>query len=64
MNEVVIVSTARTALARAWKGGFNLTHPVTLGAAASRAAIERAGIEAAALETCWWAAPTPKAPRA
>jgi acetyl-CoA C-acetyltransferase len=50
VNEVVIVSTARTALARAWKGGFNLTHPVTLGAAASRAAIERAGIETAALE--------------
>lgn len=50
MNDVVVVSTARTALAKSWKGGFNLTHPVTLGGAAVRAAIERAGIDAGAIE--------------
>jgi acetyl-CoA C-acetyltransferase len=48
--EAVIVSTARTALAKSWRGAFNLTHGATLGAHAVRHAIERAGVEAAAIE--------------
>mgnify|MGYP001401769334 CR=1 FL=1 len=50
MTDAVIVSTARTALARSFKGGFNITHPVTLGGHAVSHAIARAGIEAAEVE--------------
>jgi acetyl-CoA C-acetyltransferase len=44
MNEAVIVSTARTGLARSYKGGFNLTHPVTLGGHVVAHAMRRAGL--------------------
>jgi len=44
MTEAVIVSTARTALARSFKGGFNLTHPVTLGGHVVAHAIQRANL--------------------
>ena len=44
MTDAVIVSTARTPLAKSWKGAFNLTHGATLGAHAVRAAVERAGV--------------------
>jgi len=47
MTAAVIVSTARTPLAKSWKGAFNMTHGATLGGHAVRAAVERAGIEAA-----------------
>ena len=46
MTEAVIVSTARTALAKSWKGAFNMTHGATLGGHAVRHAIERAKIDA------------------
>ncbi|MEA1028082.1 acetyl-CoA C-acyltransferase [Pseudomonas sp. N-137] len=44
MSNAVIVSTARTGLTKSFRGGFNLTHPVTMGAHVVRQAIERAGI--------------------
>ncbi|CAB3778472.1 3-ketoacyl-CoA thiolase [Paraburkholderia caffeinitolerans] len=50
MTEAVIVSTARTALAKSWKGAFNLTHGATLGGHAVQHAIARAGIEPAEVE--------------
>ncbi|MCO4864424.1 acetyl-CoA C-acyltransferase [Cupriavidus sp. WGlv3] len=50
MNEAVIVSTARTALAKSWKGAFNMTHGATLGGHAVQHAIARAKIEAAEVE--------------
>jgi acetyl-CoA C-acetyltransferase len=50
MTDAVIVSTARTPLAKSWKGAFNMTHGATLGGHAVRAAIERAGIEGAEVE--------------
>ncbi|VXC38990.1 3-ketoacyl-CoA thiolase [Burkholderia sp. 8Y] len=50
MNEAVIVSTARTALAKSWKGAFNMTHGATLGGHALRHAIARAGIDAGEVE--------------
>ena len=50
MTDAVIVSTARTPLAKSWKGSFNMTHGATLGGAALAAAIERAGIEPAQVE--------------
>ncbi|MEO7494267.1 MAG: acetyl-CoA C-acyltransferase [Massilia sp.] len=42
--DAVIVSTARTGLAKSWKGAFNMTHGATLGGHVLRAAIERAGL--------------------
>ena len=45
MREAVIVSTARTGLAKSWRGAFNMTHGATLGGAAVKAAVERAGID-------------------
>ncbi|PZX24146.1 MULTISPECIES: acetyl-CoA C-acyltransferase [Cupriavidus] len=50
MNEAVIVSTARTGLAKSWKGAFNMTHGATLGGHAVQHAIARAKIEAAEVE--------------
>jgi acetyl-CoA C-acetyltransferase len=50
MTQAVIVSTARTPLAKSWKGAFNMTHGATLGGHAVRAAVERAGIEAAEVD--------------
>src|SRR5439155_8921275 len=50
MSNAVIVSTARTPLAKSWKGAFNMTHGATLGGLAVKAAIERAGIDPAAVE--------------
>ena len=44
MVDAVIVSTARTALAKSWKGAFNLTHGATLGGHVVQHAITRAGI--------------------
>jgi len=46
MTSAVIVSTARTPLAKSWKGSFNMTHGATLGGHAIEHAIKRAGIEA------------------
>ena len=50
MTDAVIVSTARTPLAKSWKGAFNMTHGASLGGHALQAAIQRAGIEAGAVE--------------
>ena len=50
MTNAVIVSTARTPLAKSWKGSFNMTHGATLGGHAVEHAISRAGIEAAEVE--------------
>ncbi|MFJ2684319.1 acetyl-CoA C-acyltransferase [Pseudomonas sp. NPDC087342] len=44
MNEVVIVSTARTPIGKAYRGTFNITPAPTLAAHAMGAAIVRAGI--------------------
>jgi len=45
MNEAVIVSTARTPLAKSFRGSFNMTHGATLAGHAVQHAIARAGIE-------------------
>jgi acetyl-CoA C-acetyltransferase len=50
MTDAVIVSTARTGLAKSWKGAFNMTHGAALGGHALQAAIARAGIEAGEVE--------------
>src|SRR5207247_8226804 len=50
MTSTVIVSTARTPLAKSWKGAFNMTHGATLGGHAVKAAVERAGIDGALVD--------------
>ncbi|MEY3674377.1 MAG: 3-ketoacyl-CoA thiolase [Pseudomonadota bacterium] len=50
MTQAVIVSTARTPLAKSWKGSFNMTHGATLGGHVVKHAIARAGIEAAEVD--------------
>ena len=50
MTQAVIVSTARTPLAKSWKGSFNMTHGATLGGHAVQHAIQRAGIDPAAVD--------------
>ncbi|MCP4840092.1 MAG: acetyl-CoA C-acyltransferase [Halieaceae bacterium] len=45
MAEAVIVSTARTPIGKAYRGGFNNLAGATLGAASVSAAVERAGID-------------------
>jgi len=50
MSDAVIVSTARTGLAKSWKGAFNMTHGATMGGHVVKAAIERAGIDPAEVE--------------
>jgi acetyl-CoA C-acetyltransferase len=48
--DAVIVSTARTALTKSWRGAFNLTHGATLGGHVVKAAMERARIDPASVE--------------
>src|ERR1700712_5733283 len=50
MTEAVIVSTARTGLAKSWKGAFNMTHGATLGGHVVQHAVARAGIDPAEVE--------------
>ena len=52
MTDVVIVSTARTGLAKSWKGTFNMTYGATLGGHAIQHAVARAGIDPAEVEDC------------
>jgi len=60
MTNALIVSTARTPLAKSWKGSFNMTHGATLGGHAVRHAIERAGIDPAAVEDVIMGTATPE----
>ena len=60
MTAALIVSTARTPLAKSWKGAFNMTHGATLGGHAIEHAIKRAGIEAAEVEDVLMGCATPE----
>ena len=50
MTEAVIVSTARTALTKSWRGGFNMTHGAVLGGHVVDHAVQRAKIDPAEVE--------------
>ncbi|HEX6634138.1 MAG TPA: acetyl-CoA C-acyltransferase [Usitatibacter sp.] len=50
MADAVIVSTARTGLAKSWRGALNMTHGATMGGHVVRHAIERARIDPASVE--------------
>lgn len=60
MTDAVIVSTARTGLAKSWKGAFNMTHGATLGGHVLNAAIERAQIDAGEIEDVIMGCATPE----
>jgi acetyl-CoA C-acetyltransferase len=45
MTDAVIVSAARTGLAKSWRGGFNMTHGATLGGHVVKHAVERAKVD-------------------
>ena len=60
MSNAVIVSTARTPLAKSWKGAFNMTHGATLGGHAVQHAVQRAGIEGAEVEDVIMGCATPE----
>ena len=50
MREAVIVSTARTGLAKSYRGGFNNTHGAAMSGHAVKHAIERAKVEPGEVE--------------
>lgn len=60
MNRAVILSTARTGLAKSWKGAFNMTHGATLGAHSVSAAVERAKIDPSEVEDVLIGCATPE----
>lgn len=49
-REAVIVSTARTPIGKAFRGAFNITHPVTMGGHVISHALDRAKVEAGEVE--------------
>src|SRR5580698_10359376 len=53
MREAVIVSYARTGLAKSGRGGFNITPTVSMAAHAVKHAVERPGVEKEAVEDCF-----------
>ena len=50
MKEAVIVSTARTGLAKSFRGSFNMTHGATMGGHVVEHAVARAGIDPGEVE--------------
>ncbi len=54
MREAAIVSTARTAIGRAYRGAFNATEAPVLAGHVMNAAVERAGIDAARIDDVFW----------
>ena len=53
MREAVIVSYARTGLAKSGRGGFNITPPMSLAAHAVKHAVDRAGVDKEYVEDCY-----------
>ena len=45
MREAVFVSYARTGLAKAGRGGFNMTPAMSMAAHAIKSAVDKSGIE-------------------
>jgi acetyl-CoA C-acetyltransferase len=60
MTKAIIVSTARTPLAKSWKGAFNMTHGATLGGHAVQHAVARAGIDGAEVDDVIMGCATPE----
>jgi len=60
MKEAVIVSTARTGLAKSWRGSFNMTHGATLAGHVIQHAVARAGVDPAQVEDVLIGCATPE----
>ena len=54
MREAAIVSTARTAIGKAYRGAFNATEAPVLAGHVMNAAVARAGIDAARIDDVFW----------
>ncbi|MEP2715031.1 acetyl-CoA C-acyltransferase [Pseudophaeobacter sp.] len=52
MKQAVIVSAARTGLAKSFRGSFNMTHGASMGGHAVEAAVARAGLTGDEIEDC------------
>jgi len=61
MDDAVIVSTARTGLAKSYRGSFNATHGATMGGHVVQAAMARAGVDPAQIEDCIFGCGYPEA---
>ncbi len=60
MRDAVIVSTARTGLAKSGRGGFNITHGAVMGGHAIKHAIARAKIEPGEVEDVFMGCANPE----
>ncbi|MEO1474290.1 MAG: acetyl-CoA C-acyltransferase, partial [Pseudomonadota bacterium] len=60
MREAVIVSTARTGLAKTGRGSLNNTHGITMAGHAIKGAMERAGVEPEAVEDVYLGSAQPE----
>jgi len=60
MKEAVIVSTARTGLAKSVRGGFNMTHGAVMGGHAVKHAIARAGLDPKEVEDVYMGCANPE----
>ena len=54
MREAAIVSTARTAIGKAYRGAFNATEAPVLAGHVMNAAVERAGIDPVRIDEVFW----------
>ncbi|HEU0067286.1 MAG TPA: acetyl-CoA C-acyltransferase [Sphingomonas sp.] len=54
MREAAIVSTARTAIGKAYRGAFNTTEAPVLAGHVMNAAVDRAGIDPARIDEVFW----------
>ncbi len=53
MKQAVIVSTARTGLAKSYRGAFNETHGATMGGHVVEHAVSRSGVDPGLIEDCF-----------
>jgi acetyl-CoA C-acetyltransferase len=60
MREAIIVSTARTGLAKSMRGGFNMTHGAAMGGHAVKHAIAKAGIDPKEIEDVYMGCAQPE----
>jgi acetyl-CoA C-acetyltransferase len=60
MREAVIVSTARTGLAKSVRGGFNMTHGAAMGGHAVKHAIARSGLDPKEIEDVYMGCAQPE----
>ena len=60
MKQAVIVSTARTGLAKSFRGSFNMTHGAAMGGHAVEHAVARSGLDPARIEDVLMGCATPE----